>query len=101
MTDLLIYPDSYLPAEIVEKVELDFGWTLYFLSNEEIYYETISNCILKLNEESFKWNLYWSARMANQEESDIVRFAESRNSLDPTLIETMFRYIRTRKKLVE
>jgi hypothetical protein len=73
MTDLPIYPESYLPASILKEVKLDCGWTIYFLDNKEIWYAERGGYLFKLLEEQ----LTWSANTANPEVQDIVRCVET------------------------
>jgi hypothetical protein len=73
MTDLPIYPESYLPARIVKEEKLDCDWTIYFLENDEIWYADKVGYIFKLLEEQIKW----SANTENPEVRDIVHCVDT------------------------
>jgi hypothetical protein len=68
MTDLPIYPESYLPAKIIKAEKLDCDWTIYFLENEEIWYADRVGFLFKLLEEQIKW----SVNTENQRVRDIA-----------------------------
>lgn len=95
MTDLPIYPDSYLPAPIEIKQKLENGWTICKLKNGQFIYFDRIGYFFDITEESLKWNLYWNARTASQEDQDTARSAATRNALDPTLVDQLLLFMRT------
>lgn len=70
MTDLPIYPDSYLPSAVVEQVLIDEEWTIYFLEDGSIYYGDKGINLIKLIGEK----LLLCANTESQEVLDIVHY---------------------------
>ena len=97
MTDLPVYPDSYLSAPIVKKQKVENGWTICVLESGKFIYFDRFGIFFEITKEHLKWNQYWNARMENQGVKDIALFAESRNSLSPQSIETILQFMETHK----
>jgi hypothetical protein len=97
MTDLPVYPDSYLPADIVNQEKIGDFWTIAFLENGQFFFYDRVGFFFKITEEEVKW----SANMANQRAKDTARSADLNHHLDPKLIDKLSQFIKTHKRPVD
>lgn len=97
MTDLVIYPDSYLSAPIVEKEKLSNGWTICVLENGKFIYFDRFGFLFEIREEHFKWNRYWSSKIEDLNKEDNFNYYKQRNTLEPFIVEKILDFMRDKK----
>lgn len=98
MTDLPIYPDSYLPSPIVAKEKIDNGWSICVLEDGQFIYFDYVGYFWPISEERLKWQKNKYANMESQEGVDIARYVDSRNLLSPQSIDLLLQFMAKHKK---